>query len=196
MVWGISRARGMGARPSLGHLKNKLLKDPLASMFVSHGYTFLVMGDPKRGGRQMASPLGMHALFIPPSSRAGPVSAEQLMQRVREKAHGYRDLARTYDAALIVAIGAHRFTGVTLEHVDDMLTGLPAPKITIQFDYGDPFIGGQTVTAGPVAAWPWPEELAGLIWIENQLPFKLTARPNPAARRPMPSALPQHAAAS
>jgi hypothetical protein len=30
---------------------------------------------------------------------------------------------------------------------------------------------------------------SGLLWIENQLPFSLTARPNQAARRQMPLAL-------
>lgn len=177
-------------------LHNKLLKDPAANMFLSHGHTFLVIGDPKRGGRQMASGLGMRAVCQPPSSRAGPVSAQQLMQRVREKAHAYRDLARDHDAPLIVAVGAHRFTGVTLAHVDDMLAGLPAPKITFQFDYGDPYIGSQTVNWGPVPPWQWPDELAGLLWIENQLPFRLTARTNKTARRPMPSEFLRLSAAS
>ena len=29
----------------------------------------------------------------------------------------------------------------------------------------------------------------GLLWIENQLPFSLTIRPNPAVRRQMPPTL-------
>ena len=31
--------------------------------------------------------------------------------------------------------------------------------------------------------------LAGLLWIDNQLPFRLTTRPNPTARRQMPTAI-------
>jgi hypothetical protein len=170
-------------------LKNKMLKQPAANMFLSYGYRFLVMGDLRRGGQQMVSPLGMHACFVPPSSRAGPVSAQRLMERVEEKVHTYRGLAEAYGVPLIVAVGAHRFTGVTLEHVKDMLTGLPAPKITFQFDAGDPYIGEQTVTAAPVPPWQWPEDLAGLLWIESQLPFRLAVCVNRSPRRQMPRAL-------
>ena len=92
-------------------LHTKLLQQPLANMFLSHGYRFLVMGDRRRGGQQMVSPLGMHALFEPPSSRAGPVTAQRLMERIGEKVHNYRRLAETYEVPLMVAVGAHRFTG-------------------------------------------------------------------------------------
>lgn len=170
-------------------LKIKLLQQPWANMFLSHGYRFLVMGDPRRGGQQMVSPLGMHACFDPPSSRAGPVSAHRLMDRVEEKVRSYRDLAEAYEVPLVVAVGAHRLTGVTLQHIDDMLTGLPSPKITFQFNAGDPHIGEQTVSLVPVPPWPWPEDLAGLLWMDNELPFKFAARPNPNARRRMLQAL-------
>jgi hypothetical protein len=70
-----------------------------------------------------------------------------------------------------------------------VLTGLPAPKITFQFNAGDPFIGQQSVNMAPVPPWEWPSDLSGLLWIANQLPFDLTGRPNPAARRRMPAAL-------
>jgi hypothetical protein len=170
-------------------LHTKLLQQPFANMFFSHGYRFLVMGDRRSGGQQMVSPLGMHALFEPPSSRAGPVSAQRLMERVGEKVRNYRRLAEAYEAPLMVAVGAHRFTGVTLQYVDDILTGLPAPKISFQFGPGDPYIGEQAVSTAPVPPWQWPEDLAGLLWIDSQLPFNLTPRPNPAARRQMPSAL-------
>jgi hypothetical protein len=158
-------------------------------MFFSHGYRFLVMGDLRRGGQQMVSPLGMHACFVPPSSRAGPVSAQRLLDAVEEKVRTYRGLAEVYGVPFVVAVGAHRYTGVTLEHVDDMLTGLPAPKISFQFDAGDPYIGAQSVRMAPVPPWQWPEDLAGLLWIENQLPFRLTVRPNRNARRQMPRTL-------
>jgi hypothetical protein len=166
-----------------------LLRQPPANVFFTQGYTFLVAGDPRRGGRQMASPLGMHACFDPPSSRSGPVSARRLMQRVEGKVRAYRDLADVYQVPLIVAVGAHRFTGVTLDHVRDMITGLAAPKFTFQFDYGDPYIGGQSMTLAPVPPWPWPDHLAGLLWIENQLPFPIAANVNPHPRRQMPQAL-------
>lgn len=55
-------------------LNARLLQHPMANVVFSHGYTFLVRGDPMRG-RQMPSPLGMHTCFDPPSSRSGPVSA-------------------------------------------------------------------------------------------------------------------------
>jgi hypothetical protein len=178
-----------GSAKRIAHdLKNKLLRNPHAITFFSHGYTFLVMADPHRG-EQMASPLGMHACFVPPSSRAGPVSAAPMMDQVREKAHTYRGLAEKYSVPLIVAVGAHHFTGVTLQHVQDILTGLPAPKITLQFDWGDPYIGEQTVHPGPVPPWQWPEGLDGLLWIHGELPFALTALPNSATLRPMPAAL-------
>lgn len=80
---------------------------------------------------------------------------------------------------------AHRFTGVTLDHLDDVLSGLPAPKLTFQFSPGDPFIGRQAVNMAPIPPW----DLAGLLWVANQLPFSLTARPNPTAQRPMSAAL-------
>ena len=170
-------------------LKLKMLKQPGANVFSSYGYKFLVMGDPRRGGRQMISPLGMHACFDPPSSRSGSVSAERLMDRVEGKVRSYKKLAEAYDVPLMVAVGAHRFTGVTLEHVRDVLTGLPAPKITLQFDASDPYIGGQILTMAPVPPWHWPDNLAALLWIENHLPFRIAARANRTARRQMPQAL-------
>ena len=65
------------------------------------------------------------------------------------KVHKYKKLAAQYAVPLVVAVGAHRFTVVTLEHLDDVLTGLPAPKMTFQFNADDPFIGAQTVNMGP-----------------------------------------------
>jgi hypothetical protein len=170
-------------------LRDRLLGQPYANMFLCNGYRFLVMGDPQQGGQQMVSPLGMHACLVPPSSRAGLVSAEAMMSRVAEKVHVYRRLAEAYEVPVIVAVGAHRFTGVTLADVDDILTGLPAPKVKFQFDAGDPHIGTQTVSMAPVPPWVWPQGLAGLLWIDGQLPFPATARPNPAALPPMPPAL-------
>jgi hypothetical protein len=89
----------------------------------------------------------------------------------------------------VVAIGAHKFTGVTLSDVDDLLTGLPAPKIKFQFDAGDPYIGSQTVDWRPIPPWDWPTSLSGVLWIDNQPPFRVTARPNPSPAWPMPPEL-------
>jgi hypothetical protein len=131
----------------------------------------------------------MHACFDPPSSRAGSVTAQRLMDGIEEKVRKYRGLAAQYEVPLIVAVGAHRFTGVTLEYLDDVLRGLPAPKITFQFNAGDPYIGTQMVNLARIPPWDWPSDLAGLIWIANRLPFSLTTRPNPTAQRPMLTAL-------
>ncbi|MGH3220343.1 MAG: hypothetical protein ACRDPY_16850 [Streptosporangiaceae bacterium] len=144
------------------------------------------MYDPRR---EVVSALGMHACFDPPSSRAGSVTAQRLMEGIEEKVRKYKGLAAEYEVPLIVAVGAHRFTGVTLEHLDDVLTGLPSPKITFQFNAGDPFIGAQTVSLAPIPPWGWPIDLAGLLWIGNELPFNLTARPNSTALRRLPAAL-------
>jgi hypothetical protein len=166
-------------------LHNQLVKFPWPTVLFSQGYRFHAMADPRRGGPQR-SPLDMHAAFDPPSSRARAVNAQPMMEQVREKVRAYSRLADMYDVPLVVAVGAHRFTGVTLQHVDDILTGLDAPKITFQFGAGDPYIGEQTVRWAPIPPWQWPEELSGLLWIENELPFPLVARPNPGARRHMP----------
>jgi hypothetical protein len=99
-------------------LHTQIVKNPAASVFHSNGYTFLVAGDPRRGGQRMISPLGVHAAFDPPSSRAGAVSAEGLMERIADKVRKYRELALAYGVPLIIAVGAHRFTGLTLEHLN------------------------------------------------------------------------------
>jgi hypothetical protein len=167
-------------------LRRGLLSDRLSSTFRSQGYTFLVMQDPRR---EVLAALGMHACFDPPSSLAGSVTAQRLMEGITEKVRKYKKLAAQYAVPLIVAVGAHRFTGVTLEHLDDVLAGLQAPKMTFQFNAGDPFIGQQTVRMASIPPWDWPGDLAGLLWVTNQLPFGLTARSNPTAQRPMPAAL-------
>jgi hypothetical protein len=167
-------------------LRRRLLSDRPGNVILTQGYTFLVMADPRR---QVPTQLGMHACFDPPSSRAGSVTAQRLTEGIVGKVRKYRSLAEQYAVPLIVAVGAHRFTGVTLEHLDDVLNGLPAPRVTFQFNAGDPFIGEQTVSMAPIPAWEWPSDLAGLLWVANQLPFSIAARPNPAAHERMPTAL-------
>lgn len=168
-------------------LHSQLVKFPWPTVLFSQGYRFHVMADPRRGGQER-SPLGMHAAFRPPSSRAGAVTAKRMMEQIREKVRTYARLAELYDVPLVVAVGAHHFTGVRLELIDDMLTGLNAPKLMFQFDAGDSYIGTQSVKLAAVPPWQWPEQLSGLLWIEDALPFTLIARPNPGARRLMPVA--------
>lgn len=174
------------AKKIVRDLHKQLVSFPWPTVIITNGYRFHVMGDPWRGGQQMISPLGMHAAFRPPSSLAGAVSAQSMMDHVKGKARSYGLLAEAYDVPLIVAVGAHRFTGVQLQHIDNILAGLPAPTLTFQFNVGDPYIGEQEINLMPVQPWQWPSELSGLLWIENKLPFNLTARPNPTARRHMP----------
>jgi hypothetical protein len=149
--------------------------------FTSHGYTFLVQAEP-RGGGTMASPLGPHACFVPPSSIAGIVSARQLADRVEDKTRKYAGLADTFEVPFVVAVGAHRFTGVGLEQLDDLLAG--SLTTTMQFNFGDPWVGEGTVDLGRPERWEMPADLAGVLWVHNRLPFGLAWRPNPAARRP------------
>ncbi|KWX03235.1 hypothetical protein LI90_4286 [Carbonactinospora thermoautotrophica] len=166
-------------------LKNALLRLNPQIRISTCGYTFVVLAD--RWGRQLPSPRGLRAHFMAPSGGAGVVSAWQLVERVGEKIAKYRELAATYEVPLVVAVGAHRFTGVGLEELDDLLAG--RQTITFQFNAGDPFIGEQTVQLDRPRHWRMPPELSGLLWISNQFPFALTARPNPTAQRPMPHAL-------
>ncbi len=139
----------------------------------------------------MISPLGMRACFVPPSSRAGAISAQTMMDKVEAKTRAYRRLAETHGVPLIVAVGAHRFMGVTLADVDDILRGLAAPKIKFQFDAGDSYVGTQTVSCTPVPPWEWPQGLAGLLWISNEC---RSVSPPARTRRAMPAAFgtPRH----
>src|ERR1035438_4359346 len=62
-------------------LKRDLMSDRLSNTFWSQGYTFLVMQDPHN---EVVSALGMCACFDPPSSRAGSVTAQRLMEGIEE----------------------------------------------------------------------------------------------------------------
>jgi hypothetical protein len=92
-------------------------------------------------------------------------------------------VADQYDVPLVVAVGAHRFTGVDLDDVDDMLSG--QRTVSFQFGASDSYIGTASITE----PWTMPERLSGLLWLNNREPFGATARPNPHARRPMPAAI-------
>jgi hypothetical protein len=58
-----------------------------------------------------------------------------------------------------VAVGAHRFTGVTLEHLDNLLAG--TPTTTFQFNPGDTWIGESTVNLGQRERWRMPAGACG-----------------------------------
>ncbi|HEX5407826.1 MAG TPA: hypothetical protein VFX16_36640 [Pseudonocardiaceae bacterium] len=135
----------------------------------------------------MDSPRGMSACFEPPSNRAGIISADRLLAATAAKVTKYRDLASAHRIPLVVAVGAHKFTGVTLDTVDQALQGASAPSITLQWGPGDTFLAPPvTFSAGPVAPWPMPPDLAALLWIDHELPFPVTVRPNSQAVIPFP----------
>ncbi|GAB1512595.1 hypothetical protein [Actinophytocola sp. KF-1] len=163
-------------------LRSALLEASEQAAFTTCGYTFVVVGDRRRDGRQKVSPYGMQAAFEPPSSLAGSVSAHSLLERVKEKVRKYRPLANRHQVPLSVAVGAHRFTGVQLRHVDEALAGAEAPIINLQFGTGDPWVE-ETVPWTPVEPWEMPADLAELLWIDNgSWPFTITRRPNPGGR--------------
>jgi hypothetical protein len=173
-------------------LRAQLLRPlwPSPPAFEASGFTFLAMG--RREGGLMDSPLGMAACFEPPSSRAGLVSADRLLEKVREKVSKYQALARSRDIPLIVAVGSHKFTGVTLDTVDRALQGSEAPVITMQFDFGDTFIAPPTtVEWKPVEPWSMPRDLAALLWVDVAFPFSATVRENPDAASALPAELRQ-----
>ena len=171
-------------------LRSQLLSPhwPAPPAFTSCGYTFHAVGDRRRGGQLMGSSRGMSACFEPPSNRAGIISADRLLDATATKVSKYRDLASAHGIPLVVAVGAHKFTGVTLDTVDQALRGASAPSVTLQWGPGDTFLAPPvTVSAGPVAPWPMPPDLAALLWIDHAFPFSVTVRPNPRAVIPFPS---------
>lgn len=168
-------------------LRNQLLAPtwPSPPAFSSAGYTFHVIGD--RTGGLMESPLGLSACFEPPSCRAGIVSADRLLENTQKKVAKYRELARAYHVPLAVAVGSHKFTGVTLDTVDHALQGSQAPSLTVQFGPGDTFIAPtKTFEWKAVPPWSMPADLAALMWISHTFPFNVTVRPNPLAVMPLP----------
>jgi len=155
-------------------LRRQLLRlaQPSRPEYHSHGYTFQVQGDPQRGGQVMDSPFGMYACFEPPSCTAGLVSATRLLANVEEKVAKYRALSREREVPLVVAVGSHKFTGVTLDTLDKALTGAEAPHFEIQFGAGDTFlVAPTTIEWGPIEPWPMPPDLTALMWVDTRFPF-------------------------
>src|SRR2546430_6317398 len=162
-------------------LRSVLLHIPVRSLISSSGYTFGGMADWRTGGL-LDSPRGIRASFVPPSEIAGEVSARRIAQNAVRKVGRYADLPARYKVPLIVATGAHAFTGVQLRHLDDLLEG--NPTITFQFNYGDVAIGEWTGPLDRPTPWTMPPELSAIVWIDNRFPFTAAARVNPHARRP------------
>ena len=165
-------------------LHEQLLQGTTRAAFSSCGYTFHVMGDSRWGGLQLASPWGVRACLNPPSGIARIVDTRRLADQVGAKVRKYTALAEAYEVPLVVAVGAHKFTGVSLSNVDDLINGSDAPTINIQFGAGDVAVSSEPMTLGPVAPWTMPESLSELLWVSNEFPFPLTRRPNPTALRP------------
>ncbi|GAA0611987.1 hypothetical protein [Streptomyces crystallinus] len=155
--------------------------------FTSHGYTFRIMADHRTGGPIQAPFLG--AVLEAPSQMAGVVSAQPLAAvGIKEKLHKYRDLAQEASLPLILAAGSHRFTGLTVRHFDDLLSG--ANTVSVQFGYGDTFIHPPIeVQPGRPRRWAMPPDLAGVLWIDhdNFPSFTTHWRPNSQALRPAPA---------
>ncbi|MFJ4013960.1 hypothetical protein [Streptomyces sp. NPDC090026] len=167
-------------------LRRALLSPVHRTEFRSEGYTFLLRADPLSG--QAMRPPGMSTILVPPSNMAGVVSAQPLTARIAQKVSKYRTLAREAGLPLIVAAGADRFTGLQLQHLDDLLQGVAT--ISVQFDFGDSFIHHPVeVDPSNPPRWTMPSDLAGVLWVRNDFPFTTAWRPNPVAAAPVPPAL-------
>ncbi|MGW3404631.1 hypothetical protein [Streptomyces zhihengii] len=166
-------------------LHQALLSAVPRSVFHSQGYTFLLRADPRTG--QAMVPPGMGAILVPPSNIAGVVSAQPVTAGIAKKVSKYRALAQEAGLPLIVAAGADTFTGLQLQHLDDLLQG--AATSSFQFDFGDSFIS-HSVEIDPFnpPRWTMPSDLAGVLWVHNDFPFSTTWRPNPAAATSAPRA--------
>ncbi|MFD4576745.1 hypothetical protein ACFWNK_30815 [Streptomyces sp. NPDC058417] len=167
-------------------LRRALLSPLHQVVFRSEGYTFLLRADPRTG--QAIRPPGMSTILVPPSNMAGVVSAQLVTAGIERKVGKYRALAREAGLPLIVAAGADKFTGLQIQHFDDLLQGVAT--ISVQFDFGDSFIH-HPVEVDPFnpLRWTMPPELAGVLWVNNEFPFTTAWRPNLIAATPVPPAL-------
>jgi hypothetical protein len=129
----------------------------------------------------------VQALFDPPTTIAGVVDALRVTERIGAKVRKYARLVEAFDTPLVVAVGAHRFTGLELSHVDGLLAG--QPTTTFQFGTGDSYIGQAELNLGRPNQWVMPSALAGLLWIDNHFPFRTTWRANHHADSPLTAML-------
>ncbi|ALC25700.1 hypothetical protein [Streptomyces sp. CFMR 7] len=167
-------------------LRGALLSPLHRSEFHSQGYTFLLQADPQT--RQPMRPPGMRTILIPPSNMAGVISAQPVAAMIQKKISKYRALAEEAGVPLIVAVGADKFTGLQVQHFDDLLRG--APTLSVQFNFGDSFIHKPVdIDPSNPPRWTMPPDLSGVLWVNNQFPFTSIWRPNPAATTPPPPGL-------
>lgn len=164
-------------------LRGALLSPLQRSEFRSQGYTFLLQADPRT--RQPMRPPGMRTILIPPSNMAGVISAQSVAAGIQKKISKYHALAEEAQVPLIVAVGADKFTGLEVQHFDNLLRG--APTLSVQFNFGDSFIHKPVdIDPSNPPRWTMPPELAGVLWVNNDFPFTSAWRPNPAATTPAP----------
>ena len=196
----LAAGRGTTAPPDAGtakriahDLRAELLRMRPRAAISTNGYTFHLMADP-RTGALLKAPGTLRARFEPPSEIAGVVNAHRLGAAVDAKVKKYAALAAACRVPLIVAAGAHPFTGVELLDVDDLLAG--APTVTVQFNYGDTTIGEKDMRFDRPDRWAMPPQLSALLWIDNRDPFPATLRPNPGVDRPIDALLPAASAAT
>ncbi|MER6677769.1 hypothetical protein [Streptomyces sp. NPDC000983] len=167
-------------------LRRVLLSPLHQSAYRSQGYTFLLQADPTTG--QAMRPPGMRTILVPPSNIAGVVSAQSVAAGIEKKVSKYRALAQETELPLIIAAGADKFTGLEVQHLDDLLRG--APTLSMQFNFGDSFIHHPIeIDPSNPPQWIMPSELAGVLWVSNEFPFTTAWRLNPAAATPVPLAL-------
>ncbi|MEU0661079.1 hypothetical protein [Streptomyces lavendulocolor] len=87
-----------------------------------------------------------------------------------------------------MAAGAHKFTGLQVQQLDDLLAG--TSTLSVPFNFGDTFIH-HPVEVDPLnpQRWAMPPELTGVLWGSNDFPLTTVWRPNPTAATPAPPAL-------
>lgn len=159
-----------GLRANLGQVE-------LTGGFTGHGYHLRILAD--RTGRPVQAPVGLRAQLAWPTPTAGRVDADKLTRKIEGKASKYRALAAELGVPLAVAEGAEPFTGVTLADFDNLLAG--SNTLVLQFN---PQNLALKLDAGEVSlhreGCTMPMALAGVLWLDRDLPFTATIRPNPA----------------
>lgn len=128
----------------------------------------------------------------PPAHSVGRLSADvrhiSEVARIDENVSKYRTLAKETRLPLIVAAGAHRFTGLGVEQLDHLLKG--EHTFTVQFNPADTYIHEPLLfQPGNPPRWAMPPQLAGVLWVDNTFPFTTRWRPNPDARTLAPTRL-------
>lgn len=177
---------GRAIAPPTSEISKRIVRDlrrnllrPFPDHYIdSHGYRLAVALD--EFGQPRASPAGVRAKLITPSGIAGSVSATSALDAVSAKVAKYHRLAVHFDVPLVVAVGSHKFSNITLDMVEDLLMG--NQSITFQFSPGDLHIGEGEIVLG-LAPRALPDDLSALLWMSNEFPFRGELRVNQAASR-------------